>query len=146
VLVSPKLAPVPIRSFTDLASDKVKRIAVGNPKTVPAGRYTAEVLDYYGIKQKIKDKLIYAENVRQVLDYVARGEVDAGIVYSTDALVRTKDVTVVAIAPEESHKTVVYPIALVKGTKNESLAKAFIDLIRSKEGSTILIKYGFRIP
>ena len=144
VLVSPKPAPVPMASFTDLASDKVKRIAVGNPKTVPAGRYAKEVLDYYRITQKLKDKLIYAENVRQVLDYVARGEVDAGIVYSTDALVRTKDVTVVTIAPEESHKPVIYPIAVVKGTKNETAAKGFISFIMSPEGKKILEKYGFK--
>ena len=144
VLVAPKPATALMTSFADLTSDKVKHIAVGNPKTVPAGRYAAEVLDYYGITQKIKDKLVYAENVRQVLDYVARGEVDAGIVYSTDALVRTKEVAVVATAPEGSHKPVIYPIAVVKGTKNETAAKGFIAFILSSEGRKILEKYGFK--
>jgi len=144
VLVSPKLAPARMTAFTDLTSDKVKRVAVGNPKTVPAGRYAAEVLDYYGITQKIKGKLIYAENVRQVLDYVARGEVDAGIVYSTDALVRSKDVIVVAMAPEVSHKPVIYPIAIVKGSEHEVEAKGLISFILSLEGRKILEKYGFK--
>ncbi|MGO9611450.1 MAG: molybdate ABC transporter substrate-binding protein [Dissulfurispiraceae bacterium] len=144
VLVSPKPAPVRMTGFADLTSDKVRRVAIGNPKTVPAGRYAAELLDYYGITQKIQGKLIYAENVRQVLDYVARGEVDAGIVYSTDALVRSKDVMVVAVAPEASHKPVLYPIAIVKGTENEAAAKGLISFILSPEGRRILEKYGFK--
>ena len=144
VLIAPK--NVAVKSFPDLASASVKRIAAGNPKTVPAGRYAAEVFDYYKIAGSIKDKLIYAENVRQVLDYVARGEVDAGVVYATDAAVRGAEIHIIAEAPEASHKPVVYPMAVVKGTKNEAAAKAFIDIVRSKEGSAILKKYGFRIP
>ncbi len=144
VLVIPRNGKA--KSFEDLASSGIKRIAAGNPKTVPAGRYAAEVFDYYKLTSAIKDKLIYAENVRQVLDYVARGEVDAGVVYSTDAAVRSTEVSVAAEAPESSHKQVVYPIAVVKGTKNEAAAKAFVDAVRSKEGIAILKKYGFRIP
>ena len=144
VLVTLKQSAV--KSFMDLASDKVKRIAAGNPKTVPAGRYAAEVFDYFKLMPAINNKLIYAENVRQVLDYVARGEVDAGVVYATDAAVRTTETKVAANAPEGSHKPVVYPIAVVKGTQNGAAAQAFIDLVRSKEGSAILKKYGFRIP
>ncbi|HMK61198.1 MAG TPA: molybdate ABC transporter substrate-binding protein [Dissulfurispiraceae bacterium] len=144
VLVTPKTGN--IKSFEDLTSSGVKRIAAGNPKTVPAGRYAAEVFDYYKITPSIKDKLVYAENVRQVLDYVARGEVDAGVVYSTDAAVRSAEVNMAAEAPEASHKPVIYPIAVVKGTKNETDAKAFAEAVRSKEGTAILTKYGFRIP
>ena len=144
VLVTP--VPGTIRSFADLAADRVKRIAAGNPGTVPAGRYAAEVFDYYKIAGLIKDKLIYAENVRQVLDYVARGEVDAGVVYATDAAVRSRQVHLVAEAPAASHKPVVYPIGVVKGTKNETNARTFIELVRSDEGRAVLKKYGFRVP
>ena len=144
VLITPK--PGAVKSFMDLTSDRVKRIAAGNPKTVPAGRYAAEVFDYYKIAGLIKDKLIYAENVRQVLDYVARGEVDAGVVYATDAAVRSRETHVVTDAPAASHKPVVYPIVVVKGTKNESAAKSFIEMVRSEQGTAILKKYGFRIP
>jgi molybdate transport system substrate-binding protein len=144
VLVAPRSGK--IKSFEDLATERIKRIATGNPKTVPAGRYAAEVFDYYKLMSVIKDKLIYAENVRQVLDYVARGEVDAGVVYSTDAAVRSAEVSVAAEAPESSHKPVVYPIAVMKGTRNEAAAKAFVDAVLSKEGIAILKKYGFRIP
>jgi molybdate transport system substrate-binding protein len=144
VLITPK--PGAIKSFTDLTSDRIKRIAAGNPKTMPAGRYAAEVFDYYKIAGLIKGKLIYAENVRQVLDYVARGEVDAGIVYATDAAIRSGEVHVVTEAPTASHKPVVYPIAVVKGTKNESAARSFIEMVHSEQGTAILKKYGFRIP
>ncbi|HMK43373.1 MAG TPA: molybdate ABC transporter substrate-binding protein [Dissulfurispiraceae bacterium] len=144
VLIAPKKAAA--TSFEELVNDKVKRIAVGNPRTVPAGRYAAEVFDYYKLTARIKDKIIYAENVRQIMDYVARGEVDAGVLYATDAAVRGADIRVVATAPESSHKPVIYPIAAIKGTKNEATAKAFIDTIRSKEGSAILKKYGFSLP
>jgi len=145
-LVSPKASTLGIAKFEDLLQDGVKRIAVGNPKTVPAGRYAAEALKYYGLDSKIKDKLIYTENVRQALDYVVRGEVDAGLVYTTDAATQKAGLHVVAIAPKVSHKPIVYPIAVVKDTKNKTAARAFVDLVLSGEGMTILKKYGFEKP
>lgn len=144
VLITPQSGPSV--SFAGLASDKVKRVAVGNPKSVPAGRYAVEVFDYYKVAGAIKEKLIYAENVRQVLDYVARGEVDAGVVYATDAAARSAAVRVAAEAAAASHKPVIYPIAVVKGTPNRSAAQSFVDMVLSKEGSAILKKYGFRVP
>jgi molybdate transport system substrate-binding protein len=119
---------------------------MGNPKTVPAGRYAEEVLSFYKIVPYIKDKRIYAENVRQILDYVARGEVDAGIVYATDAQMRDKDVIMAATAPDESHQPVSYPVAVVKGTRAEASAKKFVEMLRSEKAKQILIKYGFSIP
>jgi molybdate transport system substrate-binding protein len=144
VPAGPTGAKVSLKSFGDLSAAAIKRIAVGNPMTVPAGRYAEEVFTSFHILASIRDKLIYAENVRQVLDYVARGEVDAGVVYATDAAVRSKDVTVIAAAPEASHKPVVYPIAIVKGAKNVADAKTFIALVLSPEGKKIIQKYGFR--
>lgn len=145
VLVVPAGSKAKIKSFEGLTSGEINRIAVGNPKTVPAGRYAQEVFKYYKVAEAIKDKLVFAENVRQVLDYVARGEVDAGIVYSTDAMVRSKEVKIVATAPEASHKPVVYPVAVVKGSKNEASAKELVALVVSREGKRILEKYGFRL-
>lgn len=133
-----------LKGFEDLNTAAVKKIAVGSPKTVPAGRYAAEVLDYYKLASAIKDKLVFTENVRQALDYVARGEVDAGIVYATDAAVRDRDVNLISTAPEASHKPVIYPIAVVKDTKSATLAKAFIALVLSPEGQKILQNYGFK--
>jgi molybdate transport system substrate-binding protein len=143
VLVVPAHARASVRSFSQLRSDSIRTIAVGNPKTVPAGQYAEEVFAYYKILGAIKNELILTGNVRQVLDYVARSEVDAGVVYSTDAMTRAKEVEIVATAPEQSHRSVVYPIAVVKGTKKVEAAEAFISLVASDEGKKILKKYGF---
>lgn len=145
VLVVPSHTASPIRSFGDLKLDAVKRIAAGDPRTVPAGRYAEEVFQHYGILGVIKNKIVFAGNVRQVLDYVARGEVDAGVVYSTDAATRMKEVRIAATAPEGSHKPVEYPIAIVRDTKNEKAAKDFLMLVTSPEGRRILARYGFKV-
>ena len=129
VLVQPKQTTVKLAGFSDLAKPEVKKIAIGNPKTVPAGRYAMEVLNHFKIAEAIQDKLVLAENVRQVLDYVARGEVEAGVVYQTDAMTRPQEVQVVAAAPADSHKPVVYPLALIKGAANEAAAKEFVALV-----------------
>ncbi|MBF0379166.1 MAG: molybdate ABC transporter substrate-binding protein [Desulfamplus sp.] len=134
-----------LASFEGLNAVEFKKIAVGNPKSVPAGRYAEEVFNFYKILPSIKDKLIFTENVRQVLDYVARNEVDAGVVYATDAAVRSKEVNIVANAPEKSHKPVVYPIAAITGSNNEASAKNFIELLLSNKGKTVLQKYGFKV-
>ncbi len=144
VLVIPVNTKVVIKSFGDLKSGSIRKIAVGNPRTVPAGRYAEEVFTYYKMLNEIKDKLVFTENVRQALDYVVRNEVDAGVVYSTDAMVRIRELTIAATAPESSHKPVVYPIAVVKTSKNSDVAKAFISLVTSEEGKKILAKYGFK--
>ncbi len=141
VLVVPASGGVRLDSFAALKLAGIKKVAIGNPRTVPAGRYAEEVLNFYKALPAINNKLIFAENVRQVLDYVATGEVDAGIVYMTDALTRT--VKVVSTAPEQSHKPVVYPIAVVRGTKNEKLSMAFIQTVNSEAAQGILRKYGF---
>lgn len=145
VLIIPADSKIRIQAFHDLGLNQVGKIAAGNPKTVPAGRYAEEVFVHYELLTAIKEKLIYAENVRQVLDYVARGEVDAGVVYSTDAMVRAKDVKIVATAPEESHRPVIYPVAVVKGTDKEPLAKAFVSLLISEQGRKVLEKHGFKM-
>jgi len=145
VLVKPARSRIPLNSFQDLQKNEIKRMVIGNPKTVPAGRYAEEVLRYFSLWNVIKEKLIFAEHVRQGLDYVARNEVDAAIVYSTDAFIRDKQVKIVAVAPDGSHQPIIYPIALVKGTKNENLAKSFISLILSEEGKKVLQKFGFGI-
>ena len=146
VLVLPARASVPLTSFDDLKRKEVKRIAIGNPQTVPAGRYAEEVLKHFNLSDFVKDKLIFAENVRQVLDYVSRGEVDAGMVYSTDALIKSKQVKIAVEAPPKSHAPVVYPIAVIKGSKKESLGKEFISLVSAKDGREILKRYGFLVP
>lgn len=144
VLVIPAASKVQISSFKDLKKPDVKRIAIGNPKSVPAGRYAYEALQYLKLSEAVKDKLVFVENVRQALDYVSRNEVDAGVLYATDAKTRLAEVAVIAAAPEGSHKPVIYPIAVVKGTRNEKTARAFISFVLSDESRKIFEKYGFK--
>jgi molybdate transport system substrate-binding protein len=146
VLIIPADSKLNIQTFHDLGLNQVKKIAAGNPKTVPAGRYAEEIFVHFKLLTSIKEKLIYAEHVRQVLDYVARGEVDAGVVYSTDAMAMAKDIRIVATAPEESHSTVIYPAAVVSKTDKQGMANAFVTFLASEESRKILKQYGFKVP
>ncbi len=142
VLVAPK--GTAIRGLKDLLGGSVKRIAVGKPETVPAGLYTKEALKKYGMWSVLKPKFIYADSVRQVLEYVSRGEVDAGFVYATDAAIVRSKVSVVSDV--EGHKPVVYPIGVVSSTKNRAAALGFIKYLLSDKGRAILARYGFSRP
>ena len=142
VLIQP-LDGAPMSSFADLAKPVVKKIAMGNPKTVPAGQYTQQTFNRMKLLPGIQPKLIYAEDVRQVLDYVVRGEVDAGVVYSSDAQAAGSSVRIIARAPDDAHDPILYPIAIVDASKKDFLARKFIELLLSPEGQSILAKHGF---
>jgi len=143
VLVKSAASKIMISSFNDLAKPEVKKISIGNPASVPAGKYAKEVLLHYDLWTKLEGKAVLAENVRQALDYVARNEVDAGIVYETDAMAVPKDVVIAAKAPADSHSPVIYPAALVASGKNQEASKRFLDVLGSEKGMEILKKYGF---
>lgn len=143
VLVRPSGSKIPILSFKDLDKPEVKKIGIGNPDSVPAGRYAKEVLVKYELWSKIREKTVFAENVRQVLDYVSRNEVDAGIVYETDAMTLPEKVVIISKAPVDSHAPVIYPAAMVSGSKNQDGSKKFLELLGSEKGKEILKKYGF---
>lgn len=143
VLIIPAEAKFLPRSFADLRRQEVLRIAIGNPATVPAGKYAEESLKYMGLLGMVGDKLVFAEHVRQVLDYVGRGEVDAGIVFLSDAAARTRDLRIVSEAPENSHSPVRYLIAVVKGSRQEQLAREFRAFVLSGEARAVLRKHGF---
>jgi molybdate transport system substrate-binding protein len=142
LVVAPQSKP-PVHSFSDLMRQDVARIAIGNPKTVPAGLYAQEALTNLKVWDKIRPRLVLAENVRQVLDYVVRGEADAGLVYASDVASVHGEVRVAANAPENSHSPILYSIALVKDTKARTNARQFINLALSAEGQAVLKKYGF---
>ena len=146
VLVVPAGSKAALHSFADLQDPKVKRIAIGNPKTVPAGQYAEQLLRHMQLWPKVESRLVLAENVRQVLDYVVREEVDAGIVYATDANIAKGKSSVVAAAPEQDYGPVLYPIAVVKGSGSAQAAKGFVNLVQSPDGVRILTKYGFLAP
>ena len=144
VLIVPKDSKLAIKGVKDLADPKIARVALGNPETVPAGRYTQEALTNAGLWETLKQKFIYAENVRQALDYVGRGEVDAGFVFSTDAVVAKEKVQVAAKAAE--HQPIRYPVAVIAGTKKKDLSQRFIDFLLGSQGQSILARYGFGKP
>lgn len=142
VLIVPKDSSAGISSFQDLTRVNVKQVALGEPVTVPAGQYAKEVLNSLGIYDAVNSKAVLGKDVRQVLTYVETGNVDAGIVYATDAMSSAK-VKVVATAPAKSHAPVIYPAAVVKASKNPSAARAFLDFLASPRGLAIFQKYGF---
>jgi molybdate transport system substrate-binding protein len=144
VLVASSLSPVVIKSLDDLTNPAVKRIAVGKPETVPAGRYAQQALEMQKLGELLRPKFIYADSVRQVLDYVSRGEVEAGFVYLTDAVIAKDKVKLVAeLATEEP---ITYPIAIVTASKQPQLAADFVNFVLSPGGQAILANYGFRKP
>ncbi len=116
------------------------KIAIGDPKTVPAGRYAQAFLENAGIYEMLKPKLIFAENVRQVLDYVERGEVDAGFVYFSDTLKSNLSVSPIN---DSLYPPIVYPIAVINDSQQSAMSRQFIEYVRSNEGQTILHRYGF---
>ena len=142
VLIVPQDSKSNIAAFSDLTKSEVWKIAVGNPKTVPAGQYAEESLTKMNLQNAVQPKLIFAEDVRQVLDYVARGEADAGIVYGSDARIAAGKVRVVAVAEAASHELILYPIAIIKDSQQKQAAQDFINFVGGAEGQNILQKYG----
>ncbi len=135
-----KLVMVAHSNLTIEELKNLDKIAIGNPKTVPAGRYAQAFLENAGIYEMVKPKLIFAENVRQVLDYVERGEVDAGFVYFSDSL--NSNLSVLPINAS-LYPPIVYPIAVINDSQQPGVSREFIDYIQSHEGQTILHRYGF---
>ena len=141
VLIAPE-GRASITGFQDLVRPEVKVIAIGDPQTVPAGKYAQEVLTHFGLYDKLKPKFVLAKDVRQVLTYVETGNADAGIVYLTDARTSSR-VSVITTAPEDSHSPVVYPVAIIAGSKNVAAAKAFEEFLLGPKASAVFKKYGF---
>lgn len=141
VLVIPKNS-TSVTDFKDLASDMVKKIGLGEPKSVPVGQYAEELLKKLNLLDSIKSKIVYGKDVKEVLTWVETENADAGIVYETDAKVSGK-VKVVAKAPEGSTTPIYYPTALIKDSKNIDAARDFINFLYSSKAKPIFEKYGF---
>jgi molybdate transport system substrate-binding protein len=124
----------------------VQRIVIGNPRTVPVGQYAEESLRALGVWDRVQPKLVFAENVRQALEYVARGEVDAGFVYTTDAAVGGPRIKEAFRPAEDTYRPVLYPVAVVARSRQAALAQAFIELLVSRDGQAVLQKHGFQPP
>jgi len=143
VLVAPAGSKT-LAGFEGLASEGIKTIAIGEPKSVPAGMYAMEILEYFRIAEDVKSKLVFGKDARQVLTYVEGGNADAGIVYGSDAA-GSKSVRVVAVAPGSSHKKVEYPAAIVRASSHPAEAGAFLAFLRSKEALELFKSAGFVI-
>ncbi|WP_300744265.1 molybdate ABC transporter substrate-binding protein [uncultured Brachyspira sp.] len=144
VLISPTNSTLNIKSFTDMTNANITKIGLGEPKSVPVGQYSEEILSNLSILDTVKQKAVYGSNVRNVLSWVRTGEVDCGIVYATDAQI-ANDINIIAEAPEGTHKKVIYPIAIVKSSANKEEAKKFIDYISNDKAAEAFKNYGFTV-
>ena len=142
VLVTPPDAA--LQRVSDLAGPAVRRIALGKPASVPAGRYAQQALTHAQLWERLQPKLVFADNVRQVLDYVARGEVEAGFVYRSDAALMPGAVRVAEVA--SGHAPIRYPVAVVKDSRQPALARAFVDFLGTPEAQQLLRDAGFAPP
>jgi len=142
VLIAPRDSQ--LRGFEGLTDKSVRLIALGDPGSVPAGQYGRQTLTALHLMDKLNAKLVMGKDVRQVLTYVETGNADAGIVYGTDAAASTR-VRIVAIAPESSHEPIVYPVAVVRSSRNQDAARKFTEYLSSPAAKAIFTKRGFTI-
>lgn len=131
-----------VHDFAALTKPEVKRIALGEPKIVPAGEYAEQVLSYLQLLDGIRPKLVFAHNVRQVLSYVEANNVDAGIVYATDAL-ESKKLRVVAHAKPQWHSKIVYPVVVLKNAPQVNAAKRLVHWLATSTARDVFNKFGF---
>jgi molybdate transport system substrate-binding protein len=130
------------QSFEALAEQRVKFVALADPASVPAGQYGKQVLTSLGLWSRVQPKLVLAKDVRQVLSYVETGNADAGLVYATDAR-QSSNVRVAAVAPENAHAPVVYPAAVLRGTRDAAAARDFVGFLSSPEARAVFVAQGF---
>lgn len=144
VVIVPASSTRAPRAVADLAQADYQRIAIGLPASVPVGRYTRSVLEQAGVWGAIEPKMIGAQNVRQALDYAARGEVDAGFVYATDAALMPDKVKVALKVPTPT--PILYPAAPIATSPNAALALKFVDFLGAPPAQAVLSRYGFGKP
>ena len=144
VLITAKDSKLNLPDFKAVLDPAVEHIALGEPKGVPVGQYSEEVFTKLGILDQVKERAVYGSDVRQVLAWVETGDADAGVVYATDAAVSDK-VKVAAVAPEDTHKPIVYPAAVLKDAKNMKEAKDFLAFLQSDAAKRVFEKYGFKV-
>lgn len=146
IVIVPAKSEAAPGALSDLLEARYKRIALGEPQTVPAGQYAAQALKATGLLEALEARIIHGSSVRQVLSYVARGEVDAGIVYRTDALEAGEQVKVAARVDTSLHDLIEYPAAVVAGSRRRQTASDFLDFLGTPAAQQILRDKGFGIP
>lgn len=136
----------PPGQFRHLAEDRFRRIAIGNPRTVPAGRYARQALESSGLWPRLQDRLVFAESVRQVVEYVARGDVDAGVVYRTDAARFRTRVVAGPEPPAGSCRPVRYQAAVLADAPSPAAAGELLERLLAPEGRRRFRVHGFSVP
>lgn len=143
VLIVPTGVESKVTSFDNILN--AETIAIGDPESVPAGQYAKKVFDSLGIYDKVAEKASFGTNVTEVLNWVAEGSADAGVVYATDATTTDK-VTIISEAPEGSlDEKVIYPIGLVTASEKKEAAGLFVEYLQSEVGTSLFEKYGFAV-
>lgn len=141
VLIVPTSADEHVSSFEDILS--VESIAIGDPESVPAGQYAKMVFEHLGIYEEVLEKASLGTNVTQVLNWVAEGSADAGVVYATDAAT-TDQVKIVAEVPEGSlPEDVIYPVGILSASEKQEAAHLFVEFLQGGTGSEVFERYGF---
>lgn len=130
-----------LQTYSDLIG-KEMRLALGEPDSVPAGRYAKEILGNAGLWEPLQSQMVYGKSVRQVADYLSQNEVSAGFIYQTDVSVLSENMPYELI-PESLHTPIVYPVALVKDSVHLEQAEAFKTFIKSDQAKSIFEAYGF---
>lgn len=144
VLVVPRNSTLGLTNFRELTNANVKKISVGEPRSVPAGQYAEEVFKNLGILEQLRSKFVYGNSVRNVLGTVESGNADAGIVYTTDAQI-SKQVKQVATAPNNLHSPIVYPMTVIRASRNQQAARTYAQFLRNPQAQAVFRRYGFGI-
>ena len=144
VVIVPATSGKTVATLKNLTQPPFERVAIGLPASVPVGRYTKGVLEAEGLWVAMEPRMIGAQNVRQALDYVARGEVDAGFAYSTDAALMPDKVKVALTVA--TTQPILYPVAPIAASANLATAQRFVDFLGSPPAQAVLTKYGFGKP
>lgn len=131
-----------ISSINELTSDNIKHIAMGEPSSVPAGKYADEVLTKLNLTDTLKSKLVYGKDVKEVLSWIVSGNAEAGFVYKSDTY-NTDSIKIIETISEEYHSPINYPVAVIKDSKNIESAKLFEDFLFSDKAKEIFKKYGY---
>ena len=142
VLIANKVSNKDIKSFEDLATDKVKMVGMGDPESVPAGKYAKQVFESLKIWDKVKKKANFGTDVRNVLNWVEANEVDCGVVYETDAKISDK-VKILSTAKKGLCDDIIYPVGMISSSNNKTDAQDLIDFFASDDAMKVFKKYGF---
>lgn len=145
VMIVPSDSTIELTNVEQLLQDDIRKIAIGQPETVPAGSYAKQSLLFAKVWHRLRDKWVYAKDVRQVMAYVETGNAEAGFVYRTDAANSTK-VKIAVQVSEDSHEPIIYPAGLLAESKHPKEAKIFYDYLSSSEALQIFRKHGFEQP